>query len=448
MIKKRPGTPREAAAFSLFAMAEDGAWSQEALNHFIERAKLSSRDAALATRLVYGVLQNRALCDFYLSKFSKIRLKKIAPRVLDVLRLGVYQMVFMDKIPESAAVNESVELIKNYAHASLPTVGFANGVLRAIARSIDDLPKLSCDTKEEYYSIFYSHPKWLVELFAAQFGLKDTQGLLKANNEIAPVVLRVNTLRANCGDVLSALRQASVDAQAHPQIPNCIFCFNAGKVEAMELFQNGSVTVQDGASQFCVSVLDPKPETLMIDCCAAPGGKSFFAAEKMKNTGQVISCDIYEAKLAKIEQGAQRMGLSNLKVRLQDASVFQPEFENRAHFVLCDVPCSGLGIIRKKPEIRYKTEKEIADLPALQSRILKNCAQYVKPGGTLVYSTCTVIRRENEDVVTAFLEGNPEFVLEPFENPLCGSVKTGMITLLPHIHGTDGFFVAKLRRKA
>lgn len=447
MIKKRPKTPREAAAFSLFNMAEDGAWSQESLNYFIESANLSSRDAALATRLVYGVLQNRALCDFYISKYSKIRLKKISQRVLEVLRLGVYQLLFMDKIPESAAVNESVELIKNYAHASNQTVGFANGVLRAIARSIDALPQLNCPTKEDYYSLKYSHPKWLVELFVSEYGLKDTEALLKANNEISPVVLRINTIKASCEDILSKLQSAGINACRHPKIENCILSFNAGKLEALEIFTNGSVTVQDGASQTCVSVLNPKPDAFVIDCCAAPGGKSFFIAEKMQNTGKLISCDIFEAKLLKIQQGAERLGLLNIATSLQDASVFNSEFSDKADYVLCDVPCSGLGIIRKKPEIRYKDNDEISALPILQAKIINNCAKYVKKGGVLVYSTCTILKRENQDVVIAFLKENPDFEIEPFENPLCGEVPSGMITLLPHIHETDGFFIAKLRRK-
>ena len=207
------------------------------------------------------------------------------------------------------------------------------------------------------------------------------------------------------------------------------------------------MTVQDAASAACVEILDPKPRMQVIDCCAAPGGKSFYIAERMENTGHLRSCDIYEHKLDKMIAGASRLGLTNLETCLADASKPQPELCEKMDAVLCDVPCSGLGIIRKKPEIRWKEEAAIAALPAIQQAILQNCASYVKPAGTLVYSTCTILKEENQAIVENFLAQNPSFVLEPFVHPVCGETE-GMITLLPHKHQTDGFFIAKLRRKA
>lgn len=447
MIKKRPTTPREVALFTLFSMNEDGAWSDGALHYYLGRAGLSPRDAALATRLSYGVLQNRAMCDFYLARFSSVRLKKIDARVLEALRMGVYQLTMMDRIPAHAAVGETVTLIERYAHASARTTGFANGVLRTIARAVETntLPVLNCNEKESYYALRYSHPEWLVRAWSAQLGQKATGRLCEADNATAPLSLRISGDKITRQEAIAALEAAHFEPRAHETIGNIVLC-GGGDIAVLPLFQQGAVTVQDGAGVVCVDTLDPQPHDLVVDCCAAPGGKSFYAAERMKNTGKVISCDIYEHKLGKIEQGAARLGIRNIETRLADATKRQDDLVGRADRVLCDVPCSGLGIIRKKPEIRYKTPDALAELPAVQLAILQNCADYVRPGGTLIYSTCTIMQCENKDVVRAFLAERADFALEPFSHPACGMQEEGVVTLLPHVHDTDGFFIAKLRR--
>ncbi|MCD8356346.1 MAG: 16S rRNA (cytosine(967)-C(5))-methyltransferase RsmB [Clostridia bacterium] len=438
-------TAREAAARTLFAIREESAWSAPALRKYA--ADLSSRDAALATTLTGGVLQNQSMCDFYLTHFSKIRLKKVQPRILDILRLAVYQMVWLDRIPNSAAVNESVKLAHSLCHADKQTVGYVNGLLRAIARNIDKLPQPDCETKAEYYSLRYSHPQWLTELYLEQFGIKQTRLLLEADNQPAPTVLRVNTLRADMEQVRNELTGQGIAVRAHETIPNCLTVSGTGTIEKLPTFAEGRVTVQDGASQMSIYALDPKPESMVLDCCAAPGGKSFFAAERMNNTGKVISCDVYEHKLKKIQEGAARLGLTNIRTELQDASVFRPEWEGEFDAVLCDVPCSGMGIIRKKPEIRYKEEEPLRTLPGIQLAILNNACRYVKAGGTLIYSTCTLLRRENEEIVAQFLQLHHDFEKEVFSLPVCESPVDGHITLLPQVHNTDGFFVAKLRKR-
>ncbi|MGM9611947.1 MAG: 16S rRNA (cytosine(967)-C(5))-methyltransferase RsmB [Butyricicoccus sp.] len=446
MIKKRPTNAREAAAFTLFAMAEDGAWSDGALHHFLERARLDARDAALAARLAYGTLQNRSMCDFYLSKYSKIRLNKIAPRVLDVLRMTVYQLTMLDRIPAHAAVGESINLIRKYCHADPRTVGFANGVLRTIARDAEagKLPHPDCPDKESYYALRYSHPEWFIRCLSEQFGQKEAEHIAAANNETAPLSVRINRLKITRDEAAERLAADGFSITPHETMDNILLC-SGGDIAAHPLFLEGAITVQDAASAACVDVLNPQPGAKTLDCCAAPGGKSFYIAERMENTGEVVSCDVYEHKLEIIRTGAARLGLTNIQARLADGRVHQEELNGWADYVLCDAPCSGLGILRKKPEIRFKTDEELAGLPAIQSAILENCCSYVKPGGTLVYSTCTVLRRENEDVMHGFLEQHPEFALEPFTHPVCGETE-GMITLLPHRHQTDGFFIAKLRR--
>ncbi|MGN1014190.1 MAG: 16S rRNA (cytosine(967)-C(5))-methyltransferase RsmB [Butyricicoccus sp.] len=442
--KKTNRTAREAAARALFAIEEEGAWSAPAVQRYA--AGLSRRDAALATALVGGVLQQRAMCDFYIAQFSKLRLKKIQPRVLTILRLAVYQMVWMERVPDSAAVNESVQLVKRLCHADPRTAGYVNGVLRAISMHRDNLPKPNCATKEEFYSLFYSTPRWLTALLIQQYGEKETRLLLEANNQPAPTVLRVNTMRADIDSVERELDEAGIPAQRHPSIPNCLLVTRTGSLPSMACFADGRVTVQDGASQMSVYALNPQPGDLVLDCCAAPGGKSFFAAERMNGKGTVISCDIFEHKLDKIREGARRLGWNTIRTCLQDAAQYRAEWDGQADCVLCDVPCSGLGIIRKKPEIRYKNPDELEQLPELQTRILNNCARYVKPGGTMVYSTCTILRRENEDVTAEFLRTHPDFAPEPFCLPVCGECPDGQVTLLPHRHATDGFFVAKFRK--
>ena len=447
MIKKRPRTAREVAAFTLFSMVEDGAWSDGALHYYLQRAELSLRDRALATRLAYGVVQNELLCDWYLRQFSKLRLSKIAPRVRICLRLGIYQLILSDRIPAHAAVDETVALIRHYGHANDRAVGFANGILRTVAQAVADntLPRLNCPDKESFYSLRYSHPEWLVRRLTAQYGQKETAKLLEANNQIAPVSIRVNQLRIQPQEALARLVADGFSVRQHPMVPSILLA-ESGDIAAHPLFIQGAVTIQDTASAVCVEVLDPQPNTFVLDCCAAPGGKTFYIAERMNNCGTLISCDIYAHKLEKIQQGADRLGLSIVQPTLQDAAQYRPEWQGRADFVLCDVPCSGMGIIRKKPEIRYKNADELDNLPEIQQNILENCARYVRPGGTLVYSTCTILQAENQAVVHAFLQNHPNFEAVPIAHPIFGQADDGMITLLPSVHNTDGFFFAKLRR--
>ncbi len=447
MIKKRPAAPREVAAFTLFSIREEGAWSDGALHHYISRAGLDSRDAALASRLAFGVLQNRTLCEFYLKKFSSVRLSRLLPRVRDCLDLGVYQLTMLDRIPAHAAVSETVSLIRNYAHANERTVKYANGVLRAIARAVEDgsLPVLDCPTKAAYLALRYSHPEWLTQALCDEFGEKAASSICALDNETAPLCLRVNLLKTTREKALDALRAEGLSCAPHSKIENLVLC-DGGSVAALPIFERGEVTVQDGASIVCVDALSPRPGELVVDLCGAPGGKTCYIAEKMGNRGHVIAGDLYGHKLERIRAAAERLCLNIIETRLADASTFQPDLEGRADRVLCDVPCSGLGVIRKKPEIRWKSEESLRGLPAIQSAILETGCRYVKPGGTLVYSTCTVLRRENLDIVENFLENHPEFTAEPFTHPATGENPEGHITLLPHLHQTDGFFIAKLRR--
>ncbi|MCL2401788.1 MAG: 16S rRNA (cytosine(967)-C(5))-methyltransferase RsmB [Oscillospiraceae bacterium] len=444
-----PMTARSAALTALGEYRRNSVWPDAALDKLFARSEISERDIALTKRIVGGVIQNMTLCDYYVSHFSTMSLKKIEPRVLDILRMSIYQLVFLTKIPQSAAVNEGVLLAKK--HANPRAVGFVNALLRKVAAAVsaDNLPEVTAETAYQRLSIKYSHPEWLVREVCEELGQAGAEAFLSANNVAdTPIIAQVNTLCANPGEVLENLQSAGVQAERHKWLTDAIMMRRTGSVERLDVLINGHIYIQDPAARLAVIAAAPKPGDFVIDACAAPGGKSYASAIAMKNTGRIDACDINRGKLGLIESGAGRLGLSIISASEKDASVFYPEYADKADVVIADVPCSGFGVIRKKPEIRYKSEADIAELPALQKRILANVSRYVKPGGTLLYSTCTILKRENEDVIVWFLEDNDAFYREAFTAPGIGSVENGMITLWPHIHDTDGFFICKLRRRA
>ncbi len=425
---------RDAALHALIDCRRDGAWAEGALKERLSGAE--RREAALASRLCYGVLQNRILLDHWIDSFAR---GKLQPVVRDILRLAVYQLAFTDKIPASAAVNEAVEQTKRYAN---PTAArLVNGVLRSIQRA-RPLP-VPADA-----AIRYSHPQALAALFVEEFGQERAEALMRSNNETPETVLQVNPLRAEAARVVSALSEAGAQGKTHPYLPDCLTVSGTGNIEQLPAYQKGWFYAQDAAAKMAVLAAGLKPEMRVLDCCAAPGGKSFAAAIAMEDRGVLISCDIHPHKLKLIENGAARLGISILETRLQNAAEPVPAWRETMDAVLADVPCSGLGVIRKKPDIRYKELAQTERLPALQSAILAQQAEYVKRGGVLLYSTCTILRRENEAVAEAFLTAHPDFTAEPVEFPVgSGLPRAAMTTLLPCDHGTDGFFICKFRRK-
>lgn len=427
-------TARDAALKALIACRKDGAWSDGALKELL--TGMDRRDAALTSRLCYGVLQNRMLLDFWIAAFAK---GKLQPVVQDILRLAVYQLRFTDKIPASAAVNEAVEQTKRLANPAASRL--VNGVLRNMLRTEFPTP--------ENMATKYSHPQALVDLLTVQFGAEKTERLLQSHNEAPQTVLQVNTLAADVRQVLDALERQGAAPQMHPWLDNCITVSGAGDFEQLDAYKNGWIYAQDAAAKLAVYAAELKSGMQVLDCCAAPGGKSFAAAIAMGNAGKLFSCDIHPHKLKLIELGASRLHISIITTRLQDASQPVGEWEGQMDAVLADVPCSGLGVIRKKPDIRYKDFAQIERLPELQAAILKRQASYVKPGGVLIYSTCTILRRENEAVAEHFLADNPAFSAETVHFPeRSGILDAAMSTLLPCDHGTDGFFICKFRRKA
>lgn len=431
---------REVALNCLIACEKQGAWSDGYLRNAIRQAGLDGRDAGLCTRLVFGVQQNRLLLDWYLARFSSVKPEKMEPPVRGALRLGLYQLLFMDRIPVHAAVNESVALTRKRSR-NPRSAALVNAVLRTVERERKEgLPQPA------ELSVRYSHPEWLVRELTGAVGPEEIEALLAADNGEPPIQAQVNTLKAKVEEAAAELMAAGVTVRPHPWLPDCLELEDTGNLEGLDAFQNGTIYIQDAAARLAVLAAGPEPGMAVLDACAAPGGKSFAAAIAMGDSGSICSCDIHPHKQALIEQGANRLGIRSITAAVMDGKTFDPELAGRFDLVIADVPCSGLGIIRKKPDIRYKDPEPLGGLPGVQRAILENVSCYVRPGGVLLYATCTLLRRENEAVVSWFLDKNTNFTLEPFTLPGPVGTSEGMVTLWPHRHGTDGFFFAKLRR--
>ena len=433
-------TAREVALRTLTACESQDAWADAFLKRTLHQGSVTGRDAALATRITFGVLQNQLLLDWYLAQFSKRPLDKLERPVKNALRIGAYQLLFLDKVPARAAVDESVKLTRAFCR-NPAAAGMVNAILRSLQRGLDSL------TPPESLSLRTSHPQWLVDAFTARLGEEGARALLEYHNVQVPTAAQVNLCRGTTGQVSAALEEEGVTVTPHPWLEGCLLLSGTGDLERLESFQKGLFYVQDPAARLAVLAAAPAPGSRVLDACAAPGGKSFAAAVVMEGRGEILSCDIHPHKIALIEKGAARLGLACISAQVCNARQPQEGWAERFDTVIADVPCSGLGIIRKKPDIRYKDPTPLENLPAVQGAILDNVSTYVKPGGTLLYATCTLLERENEAVVAAFLGAHPEFALQPFVLPgPIGEVGEGMLTLWPHLHGTDGFFMAKLRK--
>ena len=432
---------RETALNALIACRRDAAWSNGILKEYTIRDRLDRRDAALAAKLCYGVLQNRNKLDFYLKQLLTGKLKDLHPVVHDILHLGLYQIYELDKVPDNAAVSESVDLAKRYCKKQRFAPGLVNGVLRNAVKTKGTLKEpASLEDK-------YSHPWELIKLLRDYVGKDRIEPMLRANNEAPQTVIQVNTLKITTEALLKRLAEEQISAAPHGWMPDCLILGSTGDLEKLASFREGLFYVQDPAAKLSVLCAQLPKDAKVLDCCAAPGGKSFAAAIAMGGTGHITSCDVHEHKTSLIDGGAKRLGFENITAGVQDASSLREEWLGQMDTVIADVPCSGYGIIRKKPDIRLKDPDAMGELPKLQLAILNNQARYVKPGGVLLYSTCTVLKRENEDVVEAFLKENTEFTVEKLNLPDIFPENTnGMLTLVPGEYDTDGFFICRMRR--
>lgn len=421
---------RQAAFRILNRIERDGAYSNLALDAALSQIG-AGESSAFITALVYGVTERKITLDYILCAFLRQPIKKLRPEVLTVLRMGVYQLKYMDKIPISAAVNESVKLVKKNGCAY--AAGLVNSVLRKAAENEITYPDKSDFVT--YLSIRYSCPPSLVSHYIHDYGAENAEGILSSSVGAAQTVLRVNTLKTDAAHLQEILYAQGVET-ACGMLKNTLTVKSGGSISACNAFRDGLFHVQDYASAYCVQALDLQPNQIFVDVCAAPGGKTFTAAQQMQNQGKIYAFDLYPQRVNLIADGARRLGVSIIEAGVHDASEAFADLEGRADRVLCDVPCSGLGTIRRKPEIRYKDLAFVDNLTELQYNILINASKILKPGGILVYSTCTLNRAENDAVCDRFLKEHPDF-------ERLGDYRT----LLPHKDGTDGFFFARLRRK-
>lgn len=434
--------PRLTVVKMLMKMDSSEAYSNLLLDHVFSESDLSERDKAFAAALFYGVLERRLTLDYIIEKNSKIPFAKLDPAAVVILRTGLYQLLYMDSVPESAAVNESVKLCKKLKCFSAQ--GFVNGMLRSFIRGGKKISYLGLEP-EKRLSVEYSCPQWLTEKLVREYGTDFAVRALKASVGKPPVYARVNTLKTTTEKLLAELSKHRIKAVAYPGLDNCIKLEKSGDIEKCAPFRQGLFHVQDISSQLCCLTLRPVVNETVLDVCAAPGGKSFTLAELMGNNGRLYSMDLHDMRVGLIEDGAARLGIKMITAMQNDASKFNGELP-QADRVLCDVPCSGLGVIRRKPEIKFKSAEDFEGLPEIQSQILETSARYVKPGGTLVYSTCTLSRAENDEVAGRFAAAHPEFlpIVQPV--PYAGAAGEPMRTYCPDENGGDGFFTASFRR--
>ncbi len=421
---------RKTAYLTLMDIESKKSYSNIALNHQIVCNRPDSQ--GFVRELVYGVLENKMLLDYYIDQLVPSGSASLKASDRTVLRMGIYQLGYMDSVPEYAAVNESVILAKRYCRGR---DGFINGVLRNYLKhkfSIK-LPDRSQD-EIKYLSIKYSYAPWIIELWLEQYKMDFVEAMLQAGNETPPTTIRLNWLKVMKKDLIEKLESKGYEVEEGKVCQNALHVKGSGLLSG-ELYKGGLFSVQDESSMLVAEKLDPQHGDIVMDVCAAPGGKTMAIAERMNNTGKILASDIYRRKLDLVDKEAERLGITNVETRSWDAARVDSSMIEKADRVLVDVPCSGLGVVRRKPEIKYKEKtQEMELLPKKQLAILSASSQYVKPGGMLVYSTCTVNPYENQRVITDFLKKHNSFKKEE------------MIQLLPHVNGTDGFFICTMKK--
>ena len=440
-------TAREVALKIINDIHVNDAYANIALTRELGRQNLSDQDRRFVTELVYGTIKAGNTLDWMLGQYINRPLNKIPPIVCDILRMGIYQIFFLSKVPVSAACNQAVELTKKYGHAG--TVKFVNAVLRNAGRSPEKIvyPDKS-KNPVRYLALKYYHPEWMVSRWIKRLGYEATEALCSINNDTPPLCLRTNTLKLSTSDLILKLNQENVICSPSQLAPEGIICTEHPSLKSLASLREGLFQVQDESSMLVAHVLDPQPGEFVIDACGAPGGKSTHIAALMKNDGQVISTDIYEHKLALTRENAERLGITIIETKVMDATTIGDYFPQKADRVLVDAPCSGLGVLRRKPDSRWrKNEAMLSDLPKLQLAILNSAADCVKPNGVLVYSTCTIEPEENQDVIKAFLSQRKDFSLQPVGEYTPTRNSADMLQLLPHVDQSDGFFIARMVRK-
>ncbi len=438
---------RRLAMKALVEIHRDKKYANIVLPQYMIQESLGDLDRRFFTELVYGVVRRQNYLDAIIVHLTKKPIKKLSPMVLEILRLGIYQLLYMDKVPSSAAVNESVKLTKKVA----PGMDrFVNAVLRNVDRKRDDIGVDALATTEaERISFIYNQPLWLVTLWMEQRGVEETIDLCAWFNETPLLTARVNTLKISREALLEELSQAQWVVEPSHMLPDAILIHShKGQLQHAKWVREGLLTFMDEASMTVAYAVNPKAHMHVLDTCAAPGGKTMHMATIMGNTGSIVATDIHEHKVELLQANATRFGMTNVQATVGDATQLRDDWKEQYDAVLVDAPCSGLGILQKKLDMRWRKEpSQLTELPILQEKILDIASNYVKVGGHLVYSTCTINSLENEEVVQSFLASHPNFVLEDVAPLLPFEAEGPMVTLLPHVYDMDGFFIARLRKE-
>ncbi|OPY57194.1 MAG: Ribosomal RNA small subunit methyltransferase B [Pelotomaculum sp. PtaU1.Bin035] len=444
---------RELALKVLIAVEREEAYANLALGHALEKYRPGKLDRAFATELTYGTLRSLNTIDWVLARFSKKPLKSQTAALRNILRLGVYQLMFMDRVPPSAACDEGAEMARRHGHPGL--VKFVNGVLRNISRQVGEIkfPEIE-HNPIEHISLRYSHPAWLVERWLNQFGLEETAALCRANNEPAPNTVRTNTLKLTRAGLAARLSEEGLTVRETNFAPEGINIEGFFTINSLAAFREGLFQVQDESSMLAGTALMPCPGACVLDSCSAPGGKTTHLAQLMENRGEILAVDIYPHKLKLIKENCDRLGVSIVRGLARDARELPEQLREWADFVLVDAPCSGLGVLRRRPDARWrKAPGQIPAIVQIQAGILAGAARCLKKGGVLVYSTCTTTPEENLGQVEDFLARQPDFELEdltpflPDNLDFKGTMARGYLEILPHLHGIDGFFISRMRKK-
>lgn len=432
-------TARQITVEALMKVNKGGGYSNLVIDNSIAASGLDVRDAGFATALFYGVLERMITLDHCIKGFSNMKLEKLSPPVREILRMSLYQLMYMDTVPESAAVNEGVNLAKTMGQEK--AAGLINGILRSFIRAGKRVPRMA-GTRADQLSIQYSAPAPMIEMLIDSYGEEAAIGVLATSLGRPPVYVRVNTMKTTVEALLPILEQEGIVADTDTGTENALRLSATGDITSHASFKAGLYHVQDLSSQLCCKALDVQSGQRVIDVCAAPGGKTFTLAQLLAGEGTVLALDLHASRTRLIREGAKRLGLPNVETKENDATSYNSTF-GEFDRVLCDVPCSGFGIIRRKPEIKYKKQEDIGELPQIQYKILENSSKYCKADGILVYSTCTLNKQENEAVIERFLKEHSEFCAEPL---LAAFGEAGYYkTFFPHIDSSDGFFVATVR---
>lgn len=428
--------------YELLEKLEKNAYSNLVLNNLLQNSELDARDKAFVSRIFYGVIERRETLDYIISMYSSKPLQKLDIQTKNVLRMGIYQLIYMDTVPDNAAVNESAELIKKLGKKS--AAGFVNAILRSFIR---DNKKITLpDDKLEAFCVEYSCSENLVRRLIDQYGLEKSSEFLRRSLEPHKLYLRVNNTKITCDTLLDLFAEKGITAKKSDLLDNCIETEAFGSVEENELFKKGYYHIQDLSSQLCCAALAPKQGEKILDICSAPGGKAFTITEITNDNCELFACELHENRVKLIKNGAKRLGLKSIKALQNDAKQYNADFP-KFDKILCDVPCSGIGVIRSKPEIKYSDLSKFDKLPEIQLEILETASKYLKIGGELVYSTCTLLKEENELVVNKFLEKNKDkFEGVPFLTESGQPFGGNMTSIIAENFDCEGFFISKLRR--